>query len=264
MALRPQLGRMLLAIVIILLVVAGCASPQEIARRQAEALFQTQQAALAQTGESLRLTTVAKIMSAIPVTPQLPQGGNNTPRFKRLPVDDSVWNNGFGAHSFARDNWSDYYSQLGGLHNGADFGAEAGTTVYAGLTGDLKGVSGDAKDGGHVVVTVGDYIVTYGHTVRNPDLKDGQVVTPETIIGTIANQGDNDHLHLSIKSGGRYYNPLKFFDAGLINRDDWGGYVKDEDLYSIISYKPLPTSQANFWTDLNVDKLEIEREKRAK
>lgn len=256
---RPRTGiRLLLLFIVIAVSTVGCASPEEIAKRQAEAIILTQEASIRQTAESLRLTAEAQISSIVTTlpAPRLPQ---TALRFERLPVEVSTWNNGFGANTFAQANWSAYYTQLGGLHNGIDFGASAGTIVYAGLYGKLTGTSSDAKEGGNVAVTAGDFLITYGHTVRDINLVDGQDITPNTIIGVIADDGSNDHLHLSIKSGGRYYNPLFFFDAGLIDSDDWASYVSDEGPFSMRSFVPQPTDVANYWTKQNMAKLDIQR-----
>lgn len=265
---RGRAGAALLVAVAVLIAAAGCASPEEIARREAESLLQTQQAAIAQTAESLRLTAVAAVDEAIPDLPQLPQPGQpqpaqSAPRFSRLPVAKSNWNNGFGPNWYAEKYWKDAYTKLGGLHNGIDFGAPSQTKVYAGVSGVLTGTSTDAELGGNVAVTVGDYLITYGHTIRNTELVDNQKVEPDTLIGTIAWQAnDNHHLHLSVRSGEIYYNPLYFFDAGLINESDWGPYPAsrpNEGPYSMILFKRMSTKEASYWEDLNVDKLEIRR-----
>lgn len=256
---RPRTGIRLLPLFLVITVsVVGCASPEEIALRQAEAIILTQEASIRQTAESMRLTAEARISNIITTLPA-PPATQRSLRFERLPVEVSTWNNGFGANTFAQAHWSAYYTRLGGLHNGLDFGAPAGTFVYAGIYGTLTGTSGDAKEGGHVVVTSGDYLITYGHTMRDKNLVDGQEITPNMLIGAIADDESNDHLHLSVKSGGHYYNPLFFFDDGLIDANDWGPYVSGESPYSMRSFVPQSTDVANYWTDQNVAKLDIQR-----
>ena len=63
---RSNAGTALLIMVAVMVLAGGCVSPEELARRQAEAFVQTQQAAIAQTAESLRLTAEAALKEAIP------------------------------------------------------------------------------------------------------------------------------------------------------------------------------------------------------
>lgn len=263
---RSLIGKALLLLVVILLVVPGCASPEEIAKRQAQAFIQTQEASIKQTAEAIRLTAEAAIKDAIPDLPNPPIGEGQPeaiPSFERIPIESPRWWNGFGAIIFAQNNWKANYTNTGGLHNGLDFGtkvdATTTTTVYAGLYGVLTGTSGDAQKPGNVVVTVGDYIITYGHTIRDPNLVEGQQIKPDTVIGLSGDQGNNDHLHLSVKANGRYYNPLYFFKEGLIDSSKLGPYVEKEDPYSIVSYIPQPVSKGNYWENKEDPDLDIKR-----
>lgn len=260
----PRSGTALLILVAIL-VVGGCDSPEEIARRQAEAMVQTQQAAIGQTAESLRLTAEAALKEAIPdiQPPQLPgqpgQPDAPRPQFSRLPIATPEWRAGFGANNFARDHWRENYTQLGGLHNGIDFGADKDTTVYAGLTGKYTGPSTDATNPGSVAITVGSFRVTFGHIVPDKNLVLDQEVRPDTVIGTVGDQGANSHLHLSILEGNRYHNPLLFFEPGLIDVSKWGGYSSPEGPLTIHSYLRMHTDRASYWENKNLDLLDIKR-----
>ena len=177
-----------------------------------------------------------------------------------LPVT-SKWENGFGAITFARDNWEkdNLYTGTAGLHSGVDFGCEIGTAIRAGVRGTLEGSSGDATP--NVVVKVGDWYVTYGHVTQTKSLK--KEITPDTVVGVVFAQGDNTHLHLSIRrksgSGGRFYNSLNFFPRSMVSGYDWGPYVTGEDTWSMRSFLPQSTSVANYWTDPTSCLISIER-----
>lgn len=137
---NSRAGTALLVIVAVLVFAGGCVSPEELARRQAEALVQTQQAALAQTAESLRLTAEAALKEVIPVPqqpapPGQPQPGEALPFFTRLPVAGPTWQNGFGAINFTYEHSKTLYANTGGLHNGLDLGVKRDTPVYAGVIG---------------------------------------------------------------------------------------------------------------------------------
>jgi len=260
---RSNAGAALLIMVAVLVIMGGCASPEELARRQGEAFVQTQQAAIGQTAESLRLTAEAAIKDAIPDVqlPQLPgqpgQPAASRPQFSRLPVASPEWYGGFGANDFARDNWRKYYTQLGGLHNGTDFGADVGTPVYAGLYGIYTGPSTDATKPGSVAISVGGFRVTFGHVVPDTNLKLNQEVSPDTLLGTVGDHPSGDHLHISIREGSRYHNALLFFEPGLINQSEWGGYTPPAGPLSIHSFIPMSTDKANYWGEKNIELLDL-------
>ena len=180
--------------------------------------------------------------------------------FESLPVTPK-WENGFGAITFAQEKWEELYKGTSGLHSGVDFGCETGTTIRAGVRGTLEGSSGDATP--NVVVKVGDWYVTYGHVTQSTSLKKGQEITPDTVVGVVFAQGDNTHLHLSIRrksgSGGRFYHSLSFFPRSMVSGYDWGPYVTGEDTWSMRSFLPQSTTVANYWKDPTSCLISIER-----
>jgi murein DD-endopeptidase MepM/ murein hydrolase activator NlpD len=214
--------RIVVLLSVLLLLVCSFASctPEEELGRRADQLRQTTVAAVQQTAEaaagSLQGTAESTISTAIP------RFGASDPHFTALPIAAPHWTNGFGAILYAEKNWKTDYKGTSGLHGGIDFGAPATTQILAGLHGWVGGASGDATP--NVRVTSGEYVVTFGHVDRDSKLKDGEEVKPDTIIGTVHDQGDNSHLHVSVRKSDRFYNPLYFFEQSLIESYNWGPY----------------------------------------
>ncbi|HVO70767.1 MAG TPA: hypothetical protein VMT24_12020, partial [Aggregatilineaceae bacterium] len=136
--------------------------------------------------------------------------------FLRLPLDVVQWLQYYGNTTFAFEHGQeksyDDYSQ--GLHGGLDLGQDPGTPVVAGVREDVGAVCtyvGDQKKfpPNRVDITIGQYLIIFGH-LSNPnfDLQD-QPVGPDTVIGEVSQE--EGHTHLEIRRGSKILNPLTFY-----------------------------------------------------
>ena len=148
-----------------------------------------------------------------------------------VPMTGNTFVNGFGPIEFARDHWQGNYGRTSGLHGGIDLGVPGGTEVKAGVYGEVvePGFNTDADfPGGHVIIKVGDKYVIYGHTEQSSNLKPGDRVTPDTVLGTTFHWDalnnydyDNSHLHLAVLEqlpDGRWrtHNPALLFSPDAV------------------------------------------------
>jgi RHS repeat-associated protein len=200
-------------------------------------------------------------------------------RFTASPVSGVTYVQGFGATQWACDvcgggdgmgecpNLSYTkgetecpYQGTRGLHNGLDLAVVNGTPVY--WTGNVSGmvvkVDKEYLDAvPNVVIEAGGYWVVFGH-LSSRVVERNKVVTAGTQLGTTG----ESHLHLGVVSmgGGKYYNPLYFFDSdvaitfvGLM-----GPYFEGEGPWSIKSYSAAGKCQGWFW-GCNPDRTGIDR-----
>jgi murein DD-endopeptidase MepM/ murein hydrolase activator NlpD len=208
-------------------------------------------------------------LNSVPTPTQQP-----SPVFTGLPVASEVitWANGFGANSFAANranpnspSYDGTYRNSGGLHPGLDFFAIAGTSVYSNVHGIVQipspypGDAGrpiiDGKPSNVVVLLDNGMFVIFGHVQGIAGLTHGMEVFPGQLIGTVADQGSNSHVHLALRQttpqGERVYNPANYFvDSAVLANLPWSGYAKSENLYSISSFLYQPSNNVkNFWVD---------------
>jgi murein DD-endopeptidase MepM/ murein hydrolase activator NlpD len=123
--------------------------------------------------------------------------------FEVLPVDLAklthlyYYGNTVFAYCHGREHNYDGYSQ--GLHGGLDFGHPGGLEICAGVTGTYQNTSRQFFPPNCTRVKTPDgYTILYGHIDKpNPELKEGDPVTPSTPIGIIAS--DQQHLHLEVR-----------------------------------------------------------------
>ena len=95
----------------------------------------------------------------------------------------------------------------GRLHEGQDIFAPAGTEIYSATEGYVYRI-GYAPLGGNVVTVVGRGGVRYYYAHLQTfaeELREGQFVTPETLLGYVGNTGNArttpPHLHFGLYSG---------------------------------------------------------------
>jgi hypothetical protein len=136
--------------------------------------------------------------------------------FMRLPLGEVRWMQYYGNTTFAFEHGLEHnydgYSQ--GLHGGLDLGQTPGTPVFAAIRDDLGAKCtyvGDKKRFGpfRVDITIGQYLIIFGHLSEpNFDLVD-QPITAETMIGLVSQE--EEHVHVEIRNGNKILNPLIFF-----------------------------------------------------
>ena len=104
------------------------------------------------------------------------------------------------------DTWGAARSE-GRTHEGTDIFAAEGTPVYAATPGYVYSV-GDNPYGGLVVTVVGGGGVRYYYahlSSFDPNLQEGEYVTPETVLGHVGSTGNAEgtppHLHLGVYGG---------------------------------------------------------------
>lgn len=98
----------------------------------------------------------------------------------------------------------------GKTHNGVDFPAATGTPIYSIGAGKVLRAGHDDRSGNFVVIDHGDGTTSsYSHMRAPTDLKPGDTVTPDTLLGGVGTTGHSTgpHLHLVVKKEGRTVDP---------------------------------------------------------
>jgi murein DD-endopeptidase MepM/ murein hydrolase activator NlpD len=126
--------------------------------------------------------------------------------------------NGFGPNSFSSRNWRNFYSRIGGMHNGHDFIVELGTPLLAVADGVvIKKWPFMANPAEKVVILwpflperfkdangnrmLSNIIVAYAHLSNNTVKNEFDVVKAGEVIGISgrpAGATSNDHLHMEV------------------------------------------------------------------
>jgi murein DD-endopeptidase MepM/ murein hydrolase activator NlpD len=100
------------------------------------------------------------------------------------------------------DTWGSARSE-GRSHEGQDIFAPTGTPIYSGTDGFVYRI-GENRLGGNTVVVIGSggWRFYYAHLSAYADVREGQAVSPETLLGYVGNTGNAistpPHLHLGI------------------------------------------------------------------
>ena len=122
------------------------------------------------------------------------------------PVDKTVTQKFSGENPIFSNTMKDWR-----VHNGTDFSAKAGAVVKAVADGTVKNVYTDDLYGTTVVILHGEY-ETYYCGLNAVAVKKGATVKQSQQIGAVATvpceSVDASHLHLSMKKGGKYVDPL--------------------------------------------------------
>ncbi len=161
---------------------------------------------------------------------------------------------GFGPSSFAQKNCkpgkfgtSDCpYNRLRGLHNGLDFpSTQYDYLIWIGSgNGSVKQF--DSHDGDpNTVIRYGNYDVVYAHVDANHRyVSVGDTVRPGQLIG----RGGPDHLHIGVRQGYRFYNPLFWFSGSLQGQITslMYGYPEGYNAYSMYWFDTTNIHN-NFW-----------------
>ncbi len=102
------------------------------------------------------------------------------------------------------------------FHPGLDLAASKGTPVYAVMEGTVEAVKTDRwAYGNHVIIDHGNGMKTlYAHLAKI-EVKEGEKVTNDSIIGLVGSTGwsTGPHLHLQVSQEDRAVNPKSFFEA---------------------------------------------------
>ena len=126
--------------------------------------------------------------------------------------------NGFGPNSFSSRNWRNFYSRIGGMHNGHDFIVELGTPLLAVADGVIiKKWPFMANPAEKVVILwpflperfkdangqrmMSNIIIAYAHLSNNAVKNEFDVVKAGDVIGISgcpAGSTSNDHLHMEV------------------------------------------------------------------
>lgn len=129
--------------------------------------------------------------------------------FASLPLEDFFLTSEFGFRS-------DPLSGETKFHRGIDLKTNR-SKVFSMLHGTVVSVGNDPCLGIFIKIQHGNYESIYGHLSQSL-VEKGERVLPGTILGISGNTGraTGDHLHLTIKKGKEYVNPVLFIQ--LISR----------------------------------------------
>ena len=100
-------------------------------------------------------------------------------------------------------------------HNGLDIAIRAGTPIHAADSGEVV-QAGWRTDGLGYAVQIdhhNGYVTIYGHMIRQPAVRVGQLVARGQVLGYIGSTGHSTgpHVHFIIRTPSRkYFNPLNF------------------------------------------------------
>jgi len=192
-------------------------------------------------------------------------------QFDATPVAGFSYAQGFGATQFARDSCQGecnasahtpagcQYRRIRGLHNGLDLSVPNGTPIY--WTGNVDGVvvsrwAGDASE--NVVVEAGGYDVVFGHLSSRVDFEEGAPIFYGTQLGTTGSK----HLHMGVRAGGKYYNPLYFFAPEVASTIEtkMGAYSEGENAWSMRAYTYSSCGECgDYYWGAQPDRTGIER-----
>lgn len=98
-------------------------------------------------------------------------------------------------------------------HNGIDFGAPAGTPIYATRAGTVTTAAYQAGGAGYYVrINHGDGFGSIYMHMTNYIVKTGQTVSQGQVIGYVGSTGlsTGPHLHFGVSYAGKYVNPMAY------------------------------------------------------
>lgn len=124
------------------------------------------------------------------------------------PMRDARLTSGFGMRRHPITRRAD-------MHAGVDFVSYNDTRIFAAGTGIVKFAGENGGYGNMVTVDHGHGIETlYAHMSRI-NVREGQRVTPNSVLGRMGNTGfsTGPHLHFEVRFNGRNVNPLKMFEV---------------------------------------------------
>jgi murein DD-endopeptidase MepM/ murein hydrolase activator NlpD len=125
------------------------------------------------------------------------------------PLEEFQLNSSFGTRN-------DPINELTGIHEGVDLGAAMRAKVRASAPGRVTFAGWKGRYGRLVEVDHGLGVITrYAHLERI-NVRVGQKVGPDVVVGLLGNSGRSTgpHLHYEVVVGGRPRDPMKFIKAG--------------------------------------------------
>lgn len=123
------------------------------------------------------------------------------------------------------------------LHNGADFGAPAGTPIRAAHAGKITLIDWDGPGGWSVMITASFGRTYYAHMrEKSTDVRVGQNVVAGQIIGRVGMTGTatGNHLHFMLDLGRGWIDPMPYIHT-TPSPQPTPGQEEDEDMAT----KPL-------------------------
>lgn len=104
------------------------------------------------------------------------------------------------------------------FHEGIDIAASVGTKVHAVADGTVVIARQDDSYGKYVKVKHKDGIYSLYAHLKNINVKQGQAIKQNAVIGVVGVTGETNgpHLHFEIIEDGKNVNPLSVYDAGNI------------------------------------------------
>lgn len=173
--------------------------------------------------------------------------------FSRFPValEDTQWFQYFGNNMFAMRNGKNYgydrYSQ--GMHGGLDFGNSIKPKpIVAGLDAEYVKTEYPSANNTRIFLKKDDYTIIYQHITNAHAYQPGDVLTPDSPIGTIEHHSINngwDHLHFEIRFMKNWIiNPLLLFTEEMYT-ELTGQFDPDKPNSSY--KKDFPKSTNNFF-----------------
>ena len=155
----------------------------------------------------------------------------------RLPIKDVKINQPFGV------NYLDFYTKLGMKgHNGIDFSAKHGCSIYASHDGEIQFCGEDNQGGRQVPIwnKSGQYKTIYYHLL-DWTVSQGQQVNAGDLIGHADNTGiytTGDHLHFGFKFTDVY--------GSSINLDNGYNGASDPSPYFCFAYNGIEISNKDW------------------
>ena len=161
-------------------------------------------------------TAAPKATTAAPTTTQPPTTAASA-RIRndsyRLPLNGTKVSKDYSptipVKSRTMDDWR--------VHNGIDFAAKEGDTVYAVGNGIVKKVTSDERWGYVIEVDHGAFTARYCALQQDGAVSVGKVIAAGDAIGTVAvspiEQADGCHLHIECLRGGALIDPMEVLDT---------------------------------------------------
>lgn len=127
-----------------------------------------------------------------------------------LPVGNTVTKNYSSGELVFSETMRDYR-----VHNGTDFAADRGSVVQSIGYGTVTKIYSDNLLGNVILINYGNYDVYFCGLGSTSLVKVGDTVSPQQNIGSILEVPSEviepSHLHLEVKSGGNYIDPMSLF-----------------------------------------------------